>query len=297
MHPDFYFFVIAFLILIFVGIFTSLFITVVSYKSWAKSNSISSSDRILFSLGITRFLTLGLFLLNIIYHTAAGVERSVYISIFLQVCWMFLDSISVWFVTLLNILYCVKIANFRTLVFRLLRQNISPKTPRLLGACVLISAFTTLLHVVLRETLHLSNFVSKRNGTMFGTNEDILSLVISPVLSSFVQLTINVTCASLLIRSLRRHIKKMHRNATSLWSPQTEAHIGAMKLMIYFLVLYIPYSLTSLICYLPYVKVDLRLRCVCIILSTLYYPGHSVLIIFTHPKLKTKARKILCFNK
>ncbi|XP_051691085.1 taste receptor type 2 member 4 [Oryctolagus cuniculus] len=297
MYLGFYFFVIAFFVLIFVGTFTSLFITVVSYKSWAKSNRNSSSDRILFSLGITRFLTLGLFLLNIIYHTVANVERSVYVSIFLLACLMFLDSVSVWFVTLLNILYCVKIANFQTSVFRLLKRNISPTTPRLLGACVLVSAFTTVLHVVLRETLPFSNFVSRRNGTMFGTSEDISSLVISSVLNSFVQLTINVTCASLLIHSLRRHIKKMQGNATGLWSPQTEAHVGAMKLMICFLVLYIPYSVTSLICFLPYVKVDLRIRCVCIILSTLYHPGHSVLIIFTHPKLKTKAKKILCFNK
>ncbi|XP_045876868.1 taste receptor type 2 member 4 [Meles meles] len=40
---------------------------VVSFRTWLKSPRISSSNRILFSLGVTKFLMLGLFLLNITY--------------------------------------------------------------------------------------------------------------------------------------------------------------------------------------------------------------------------------------
>ncbi|XP_003791691.1 taste receptor type 2 member 4 [Otolemur garnettii] len=280
----------------FVGIIMSFFITVVSYKMWVKSHRISSSDRILFSLSITRFLMQGLFFLNIILLFSSDFSRSVSFSSFFVFCWMFLDSSSLWFVTLLNSLYCVKITNFQHAVFLLLKRTISPKIPRLLLACVLISAFTSLLYVVLSETSRFPEFVTSRNGTLF--DKGILPLVASLVLSSFLQLVINVTSASLLIHSLRRHVQKMQRNATDLWNPQMEAHVGAMKLMISFLILYIPYCIAALLHYLPsYIELDLGTRSICAIFTTLYSPGHSVLIIITHPKLKIKAKKILCLHK
>nr|BAV58058.1 bitter taste receptor T2R4 [Alouatta palliata] len=289
---------IASLILNFVGIIMSLFIAVVSCKTWVKSHRISSSDRILFSLGITRFLLLGQLMLNAIYTMSSNTGRSVYLSAFFVLCWMFLDSTSVWFVTLLNSLYCVKITNFQHSVFLLLKRNISPKTPRLLLASVLISAFTTFVYIVLSQTSPVPELVTKRNDTAFNVNDSILSVVASFLLSSFIQFIINVTSASLLIYSLRRHIRKMQRSATGFWNPQMEAHVGAMKLMIYFLILYIPYSAATLLHYLPfYVGMDTGAKSICVIFATLYSPGHSVLIIITHPKLKTTAKKILCFKK
>ncbi|XP_008509613.2 taste receptor type 2 member 4 [Equus przewalskii] len=290
--------VIVSVILTCVGLIVNLFIAVVNYKTWVKSHRISSSDRILFSLGITRFLMLGILLLNNVYINSLKVERSVYLSTFFLLCWIFLDSNSLWSVTLLNALYCVKITNFQHSMFLLLKRNLSPMIPRLQLACVLISAFTTLLYVLLRQTSPVPEFVTGRNSTVFNINEGILFLVTSLVSSSFLQFMINVTSASLLINSLRRHIQKMQRNATGFWNPQTEAHVGAMKLMICFLILYIPYSVAALLHYVPSsVGMNLGARSICVIVSTLYPPGHSVLIILTHRKLKTKAKKILCFNK
>lgn len=282
-------------ILTFVGLIVNLFIAVVNCKTWVKSHRISSSDRILFSLSITRFFILGL---NTLLFFIPNTARSVYFSTLFLTCWMFLDSNSLWFVTLLNALYCVKIANCQHSMFLLLKRNLSPKMPRLLLVCVLISAFTTLLYVVLRQVAPLPESVSGRNGTVFDINEGILSLLTPLVLSSLLQFILNVTAASLVINSLRRHVQRMHRNATVLWNPQTEAHLGAMKLMIYFLILYIPYSVVTLLHYLPSsVAVDLGAKSIYIIISTFYPPGHSVLILLTHPKLKTKAKKILCCNK
>ncbi|XP_077896800.1 taste receptor type 2 member 4-like [Ictidomys tridecemlineatus] len=290
--------VIASLIFYFVGIIMNLFIAVVIYRTWVKSHRISSSDKILFSLGITRFFMLALFLLSILYIISSNAERSVSYYTFFLLCWRFLDSISLWFVTLLNSLYCVKITNFQHSVFLLLKRNLSPKITRLMLACVLISAFTTLLYVVLRHMSRFPEFTTGRNGTLFDLNEGILSLVASLLLSSLLQFILNVTSASLLIHSLRRHIQKMKKNSTGFWNPQTEAHVRAMKLMIYFLILYIPYSVSTLLRYLPsYVRLGLGVKATCMIISALYPPGHSCLLILTHSKLKTKAKKILCFNK
>ncbi|XP_017502635.3 taste receptor type 2 member 4 [Manis javanica] len=281
-----------------VGLIVNLFIAVVNCKTWVRNHRISSSDRILFSLGITRLLTLGLFLLYMIYFISPHAGKPVSLTTFFMLCWMFLDSNSLWFVTLLNALYCVKITNFHYSVFLLLKRNLSAKIPRLLPACVLISAFTTLLYVVLRRTSSFPEFVTGINGTAFHINEGVLYLMTTLVLNSFLQFIINLTSASLLIYSLRRHIQKMQQNATGFWNPQTEAHVGAMKLMIFFLILYIPYSVATMLFYLSSsAEMNLRTRFMCAIISTIYTPGHSVLIILSHPKLKTKATKILCFNK
>lgn len=287
---------VATLIFNFVGITANLFIIVVIYKTSVKSHRISSSDRILFSLAITRFLTLGLFLLNIFY-TAANALRSVYFSMFFQICWKFLDSNSLWLVTLLNSLYCVKITNFQHPVFILLKRTISAKTTGLLLACLLISAFTTLLYLMLTRMSHFPEHIMGRNDTLFDLSEGIFTLAASLILSSLLQFLLNVTFASLLIHSLRRHIQTMKRNTTSFSNPQVEAHMGAMRLMICFLLLYIPYSVTALL-YFPYnARKSLRVHAVSMIITVAYPLGHSVLLIITHHKLRAKARKIFCFYK
>ncbi|XP_055979940.1 taste receptor type 2 member 4-like [Sorex fumeus] len=282
-----------------VGLTANLFIAVFSCKNWMRSQRIVSSDKILFSLGIVRVLVMGLFLLNTFgFFIFPDLFRSVHVPIFFLMCWMFLDSSSLWFVTLLNTLYCVKISNFQHSVFLLLKQNLSPKIPGLLLACVLMSAFTSLLYVVFRQTSPTPGPVVGKNGTELDLKEDIFFLLTSYVLSSSLQFIVNVTSASLLIHSLRRHIQKMQRNASGFWNPQTEAHVGAMKLMISFLVLYIPYSAATLFLYLPSSgSMPMVAKLICVIISKLYHPGHSLLIILTHPKLKTKAKQILCFKK
>ncbi|XP_028714882.1 taste receptor type 2 member 4 [Peromyscus leucopus] len=283
-------------ILHFVGIVANLLIIVVIYKAWVKSHRVSSSDTLLFSLAVTRSLTLVLFLVNSVY-SAANAVRSVYFSMFFLLCWKFLDSNSLWLVTLLNCLYCVKITNFQYPMFRLLKRAVSAKTSHLLLACLLISAFTTLLYLVLTQISRFPEHITGRNETLFDLKEGILTLAASLVLNSLLQFVFNVTFASLLIHSLRRHVQKMKRNTTSFWNPQVEAHMGAMRLMICFLLLYIPYSVAALIYPLSYGRKSLRTQAVCIIITAAYPPGHSLLLIITHHKLKAKAKKIFCFYK
>ncbi|KAM7121106.1 LOW QUALITY PROTEIN: taste receptor type 2 member 4 [Molossus nigricans] len=277
-----------------IGLLVNLLIVIINDKTWVQSHRMSSSDRILFSLGIT-FLVLGPSLLHIIFLVSPNVERSVRLSTLFLSVRMCLDASSLWFVTLLNVLYWVKICNFQRSVFLLLKRNLSPETHRLLLGCVLISAFTTLPCSVRSYTPELG---TGRNGTEFNISKGVLSLLISLTLSSFVQFIINVTSASLLMNSLGRHIQKLQRNSGGLWNLQTEAHVGAMKLMVYFLLLYILCSVATLILHLSSsVRMDFETRSVCMVISTFYIPGHSVLIILTHPTLKSKTKQILCFNK
>ncbi|XP_075413525.1 taste receptor type 2 member 4 [Tenrec ecaudatus] len=282
-------------VLNFVGFLMSLFIAMVSFKTWTTKHSRSPSDRILFSLAISRLLTLGLLLLNTGFiFINSDKERSVSLSTFFLLSWMFLDASSLWFVTLLNTLYCVKITNLQHAVFLLLKRHLATKTPQLLLACVLTPTLTTLLFFMINRTSSISELGHRRNQSALGISQSAVVLVMSSFLSSFPQFILNVTSASLLINSLQRHVHKMRRNATGFWNPQTEATVGAMKLMIYFLILYVPYSFATILSYLPHsVGMGLVTKGVCIIVSTVYSPGHSFLLILAHPRLKTKAKHAL----
>ncbi|XP_007522394.2 taste receptor type 2 member 4-like [Erinaceus europaeus] len=283
----------------FVGLLANLFIAVVNYKSWMQNHRISSSDRILFSLAITRFLMLGSFLLLVIYQFLFPlVLRSVFILIFSRLCWVFLESTSLWFMTLLNTLYCVKITNFQHSVFLLLKRNLSPKTPWLLLACVLISFFITLLYFVLRLTSPIPPYMLGRNNTEIDLNAEVLPILMSVALSCCLQFILNVASTSLVIKSLWQHIKMMQKNNTKFWNPRTEALAGAMKQMIYFLMAYVPHSVLMLLFYLNIaIGETVEHLTIYSFFSTLYHPGHSVLIVLTHPRLKAEAKKMLCFSR
>ncbi|XP_005875111.2 PREDICTED: probable inactive serine protease 58 [Myotis brandtii] len=69
-------------VLDFIGLIVNLFIAVINYKTWVQSHGMSSSDRILFSLGITRFLMMGMSLVNICFFISPNVERDLQVIFF-----------------------------------------------------------------------------------------------------------------------------------------------------------------------------------------------------------------------
>ncbi|XP_036616502.1 taste receptor type 2 member 5 [Trichosurus vulpecula] len=64
-----------------------------------------------------------------------------------------------------------------------------------------------------------------RNSTMVSTSGSFFFVMVPLGLSFSLRFVINLGSCSLLISSLRRHMQKMQKNASSFWNPQTEAHI------------------------------------------------------------------------
>ncbi|XP_072506400.1 taste receptor type 2 member 4 [Notamacropus eugenii] len=281
------------------GIVGNLLIVIVNCRIWIKSKNLSSFDMILSSLSITRYICLCLiclyFLLSLIFPES---ESPSLMSIIILNAWMFFDSCSLWIVTLLNIFYCVKIANFNHSLFLWLKRNLSLKTPWLLLACLLVPVSSRFLFILLSKIPNSIDSTKEnvRNSTMVSTSGSLL-LMIPTGLGFILQFVINLVSCSLLISSLRRHMQEMQKNASRFWNPQTEAHVGAMKVMIYFLVLYVPYSIAQLVIFFPSLWIsNYWIRGITTMVNCTYSPGHTILIILLHPKLRARIKNILWCN-
>ncbi|KAM8980845.1 taste receptor type 2 member 4 [Sarcophilus harrisii] len=299
--PTYFFFnifiIIFSLIQLLIGIAGNLLIMAVNCRTWIQSKNFSSFDMILCSLSITRCLCLCLMflhlMLSLIFLESKYPE---FMALIILNAWIFLDSWSLWIVTLLNAFYCVKIASFNHSLFLWLKRNLSMKTPWLLLACLLVPLFSHFLSLLISKIPNpFQENVS--NSTMVSTRDSIFLMVAPVILSFSLQFIINLVSCSLLISSLRKHMQKMQKNANSFWNPQTKAHVGAMKVMIYFLILYIPYSIARLIVFLPSLGIkNFWLRGILTVVNCSYSPGHTIFIILLHPKLKARVKNILWCN-
>lgn len=91
----------------------------------------------------------------------------------------------------------------------------------------------------------------------------------------------------LLILSLWRHTRQMQLNASGHRDPSSEAHVGAMKAVISFLLLFIAYHLAFLIATSSYFMPETELAVIFGELIALIYPsGHSFILILGNNKLR-----------
>ncbi|XP_068943142.1 taste receptor type 2 member 4 [Petaurus breviceps papuanus] len=292
------FFMIFSVIHLLTGIVGNLLIVTVNCRTWIKNKNLSSFDMILSSLSIIRCISLCLmFLYLVISLIFLQSECPTLVCTIIVSTWILVDSCSLWIMTLLNIFYCVKIANFNHCLFLWLKRNISLKTPWLLLACLLVPVSAHLFILLSKIPNSLgSSKENLRNSTMVSTSGSVFFLT-SIVLSLSLQFVINLVSCSLLISSLRRHMQEMQKNASSFWNPQTKAHVGAMKVMIFFLILYVPYSIAQLTAFSPsFVRRNYWVRGITIMVNCAYSPGHTILIILLHPKLKARIKNILWCN-
>lgn len=91
----------------------------------------------------------------------------------------------------------------------------------------------------------------------------------------------------LLILSLRRHTRQMRLNATGCRDPSIDAHVGAMKAVISFLLLFIAYYLSFLVATSSYFMPETELAVIIGELIAVIYPSsHSFILILGNNKLR-----------
>nr|XP_027779817.1 taste receptor type 2 member 7-like [Marmota flaviventris] len=275
-----------------VGILGNAFIALINFMNWVKNRKIASIDLILTSLAISRICLLYIILLDcsilVLYPDVYATGKQMRIIDFF---WTLTNHLSVWFATCLSIFYFFKIANFFHPLFLWMKWRIDRVVLKTLLGCLAFSVFISLpvtknlnddfRHCVKakwRRNLTLKCRIKK---TTYASTKIYLNLVtLFPFFVSLISFL-------LLILSLWRHTRQMQLNASGHRDPSSEAHVGAMKAVISFLLLFIIYYLAFLIATSSYFMPETELAVIFGELIALIYPsGHSFILILGNNKLR-----------
>ncbi|XP_074051359.1 taste receptor type 2 member 40-like [Macrotis lagotis] len=274
-----------------IGIIGNGFIMVVNGTEWVQNRKFSTSGRILFFLSLSR---IALQTCMMIENSASLLFPSFYkedaIYETFKVIFMFLTFCSLWFATWLSIFYFVKIANFNHPLFIRLKWRITGLMPWLLSSSVIISFCYSVLfsQQVYNTSCNHSILDPFFNSTKkkYIINTNMINLFIIYIVGMFIPLILFMLATILLITSLKRHTLQMESKTTGSRNPSMEAHIGAIKAISSFLILYI-FNFVALFLYMSNVFDDKSIWIVlCKIIMTAYPSGHSILLILGNPKLR-----------
>ncbi|NXX98992.1 TA2R7 protein, partial [Centropus bengalensis] len=262
-----------------------------------KKKSFNSNEKILLFLGCSRFayfciIWVRAFIL-IIYPWLYYVNSIPQLS---SATHSFLNFSHLWVSSGLSVFYCIKIANFRHSCFNFLKAKIDRIVPWLLLGSVLLSlSISILLYNITGEltcnsnTTTLGNFWKLR----FKMDKNYLSILFINGFGFATAFLAVIFSALLLLFSLYRHKRRMQAN--SVKNVSMEAHIKAMKSILSFFFLY---SLNFTASVLSLVYISKKENPLVLFITALQYifPSiHSLILIFSNPKLeKTLRRTLLC---
>ncbi|KAF6122045.1 taste 2 receptor member 7 [Phyllostomus discolor] len=283
-----------------VGILGNVFIGLINFMDWIKKKKkIASIDLILTSLAVSRICLLCVILLDyfilVLYPDiyATGKEMRI-----IDFFWTLTNHVNVWFATCLSIFYFFKIANFCHPFFLWMKWRIDRAIPGILLVC---SALSVIISLPVTENLNddfrlCVKTKVKRNLTLRCRENKTQYASIKVLLNLLTLFPFSVSLVSflLLILSLWGHIKQMQLNATGYRDPSTDAHVGAVKAVVSFLLLFIVYSLSFLVATSSYFIPETELAVVIGELVALIYPSsHSFILILGNNKLRQASRRVL----
>ncbi|XP_014728374.1 PREDICTED: taste receptor type 2 member 7-like, partial [Sturnus vulgaris] len=263
---------------------------------WVKKKTLNSNEKILLLLGCSRisFLCFSWVysFLHIIYPDYLYVHAI--ITLLASFAAVFNYS-NLWVSACLCFFYCIKIANFRNRFFIYLKAKIDRIVPwLLLGSGILALAigivtydlYSTVQSKDLNFTC-LGNFweASIRMDKHFSASFFLIGFGYA---ASFMAV---IFSAVSLLFSLWRHKCTMQTN--SMKDLSMEAHIKAMKSILSFLVMY-SINFVCLVLSIIYIMMNDIIVTLFVSLYLYVYPGvHSLILIFSNPKLEKALLKIL----
>nr|ALG92702.1 taste receptor type 2 member 19 [Nannospalax galili]ALG92708.1 taste receptor type 2 member 19 [Nannospalax galili]ALG92716.1 taste receptor type 2 member 19 [Nannospalax galili]ALG92732.1 taste receptor type 2 member 19 [Nannospalax galili]ALG92740.1 taste receptor type 2 member 19 [Nannospalax galili] len=282
-----------------VGIVGNAFIGLVNVMDWIKRKKIASIDLILTSLAMSRICLLCIILLDCfilvlypdIYENGKGMR-------IIDFFWTLANHLSVWSATCLSAFYLFKIANFFHPLFLWIKWRIDKMILRTLLACLVLSVCFSLpvtenLNDDFRRCVKTKE---KMNTTLkCKTNKaGHASVKVNLNLVMLLPFSVSLVSFSLLILSLCRHTRQMKLSATGYNDPSTAAHVGAMKAVISFLLLFVAYCLAFLIATSSYFIPETELAVIWGELIALIYPSsHSFILILANSKLRQASKRML----
>uniref|UniRef100_A0A452T492 Taste receptor type 2 n=1 Tax=Ursus maritimus TaxID=29073 RepID=A0A452T492_URSMA len=251
------------------GNFANGFIAVVNCTDWVKRQKMSSADRILTALAISRISFLWVMLVNWYAAVLNPASFSLEARLLVHVAWAASNHFSVWLATSLSVFYLFRIANFSSLIFLRLKWRVkSVVVVILLGSLFFLVFQIAVVSMYADQILHLSSM------TIF-------------TLANFVPFAISLTSFLLLIFSLRKHLKRMQSSGRRSQDPSTKIHIRAMQTVISFLFVLVGYFLALIVTiwsskWLPNKLIFL----LCKAIGIMYPSSHSFILIWGNKKLR-----------
>lgn len=266
--------------------------------SCIRSKILSSYDMIMIFLSLSRFSLQSWMMLDLflsLFCETSYYEENLFV--IFKTVFMFLNYSSLWFAAWLSVFYCTKIASFTQSFFIWLKQRISSLVPWMLITSSLFSFATSLpfawdvydVHNNFTAPLTMTNS-SERRVTM---KASFFLLILLCNAGVALPLIVFVVSSILLIRSLWIHTRQMQNNATGFRDASLEAHIGAIKSIFSFLILYVTYFI-SLVLILSNIFLPLSIgESMCLAVMAACPTGHSMVLIWSNPKLRELPARIL----
>ncbi|XP_059699396.1 taste receptor type 2 member 9-like [Haemorhous mexicanus] len=281
---------------VFAGMWINAFIVCALFIAWVKKKTLNSNEKILLLLGCSRFWYLCFTwiyrFLSMIYPNFLYVQT---IRQLVRSFTTFFNYSNLWISACLCGFYCIKIANFRNSFFIYLKVKIDRMVPWLLLGSEILALAIGIVISHLTETLENINNTSTSQGNFWEvTIRKDKHLFSSFLLSGFGYaasfMVVNFAAVSLLF-SLWRHKRTMQTN--SMKDLSVDAHIRAMKSVLSFLVMY-SINFVCLILAIIYATKKENIMTLLIYIYLCAFPGvHSLILIFSNPKLEKALLKIL----
>ncbi|XP_026357365.2 taste receptor type 2 member 66-like [Ursus arctos] len=279
------------------GTFANGFIAVVNCTDWVKRQKMSSADRILTALAISRISFLWVMLVN---WYAAVLNPALYIfevRLLVYVAWTASNHFSVWLATSLSLFYLFKIANFSSLIFLRLKWRVKSAVVVILLGSLFFLVFQ-IAGVSMYEKIQTKDYEGNvTRQTNLGGILHLSSMTIF-TLANFVPFAISLTSFLLLIFSLRKHLKRMQSSGKRSQDPSTKVHIRAMQTVISFLFLLAGHFTTLIVTVWSSSGLQNELFFMLFQAFGFVYPSsHSFILIWGNKKLKQAFLSVLYQGK
>ncbi|NXU14544.1 T2R40 protein, partial [Pardalotus punctatus] len=280
----------------FAGMWINTFLVSVLCVAAVKKKTLNSNEKILLFLGCSRFWYLCIswvyYFLSIIYPNYLYVHPILQLAVSIQ---GFFDHSNLWVSACLCVFYCIKIANFRNRFFIYLKVRIDRIVPWLLLGSEILASTIGIIAYDIADKPHCNNRNSTRQGNFWKANIKMdKHFFPSFFLTGFgyaVSFMTVIFSAVFLLFSLWRHKHKMQTN--SVKSLSMDAHIRAMKSILSFLVMY-SINFVCLVLNMVYVtKKGSRMTFLIVVIQYAFPGVHSLILIFSNPKLEKTLLKIL----
>ncbi|XP_041336861.1 taste receptor type 2 member 9-like [Pyrgilauda ruficollis] len=285
---------------VFAGMWINAFIVCVLCIAWVKKKTLNSNEKILLLLACSRISYLCFTwiyrFLSMIYPNFLHVQTTRQL---LRAFANFFNSSSLWVSACLCGFYCIKIASFRNRLFNYLKVKIDRMVPWILLGSEILALAISIIISDLSESLQGNNLTSTYQENFwevtFRRDKHLLPTFFLAGLVYAASFTVVIFSAVFLLFSLWRHKRRMQTN--SMKDLSMDAHIRAMKSILSFLVMY-SINFVCLILTIIYATKKENIMTLLILMYLCAFPGvHSLILIFSNPKLEKALMKILSWVK